>query len=216
MRTSILKFYPTAPWCKIKFFIQAIAKLGWLEPTLIQEKTIPLLLEGKDVLIRARTGSGKTAAFAIPMIQKILLGKQSQQQQQTKGLILTPSKELCKQIHEVIRNLTLKCCREVKCVDVSPQVELSTQKPLLAEKPDIIIGTPGRVLQHLKAGNMKLKHSMETLVIDEADLVNKYFLSYFIYLCISNSWTLSLGKKKLQNFQFKILKSMQIGIRISE
>lgn len=55
---------------------QAIAKLGWQTPTLIQEKAIPLLLEGKDVLVRARTGSGKTAAFAIPVIQKILNYKQ--------------------------------------------------------------------------------------------------------------------------------------------
>jgi ATP-dependent RNA helicase DDX56/DBP9 len=60
------------------FFIlfQAIAKLGWAEPTLIQEKAIPLSIEGKDVLARARTGSGKTAAYAIPVIQKILTSKQ--------------------------------------------------------------------------------------------------------------------------------------------
>lgn len=56
--------------------MQAIAKLGWTEPTLIQERAIPLLLEGKDVLVRARTGSGKTAAFAIPAIQKVLNSKQ--------------------------------------------------------------------------------------------------------------------------------------------
>ncbi|CAG2066101.1 unnamed protein product, partial [Timema podura] len=56
--------------------LKAIAKLGWLTPTLIQESAIPLLLEGKDVLLRARTGSGKTAAFAVPVIQKILNSKQ--------------------------------------------------------------------------------------------------------------------------------------------
>ena len=58
------------------FLLQAIASLGWGEPTLIQEKAIPLALEGKDVLARARTGSGKTAAYAIPVIQKILHSKQ--------------------------------------------------------------------------------------------------------------------------------------------
>ncbi|KAK0168734.1 hypothetical protein PV327_002505 [Microctonus hyperodae] len=151
--------------------LKAIAKLGWSEPTLIQDKTIGLLLEGKDVLIRARTGSGKTAAFAIPLIQKILSNKPMQAQQEIKGVILAPSKELCNQIHQVIVNLTIKCSREVKCIDISPQVQLNTQKVLLAEKPDIIVSTPGRIFQHLKAGNINLKESLDTLVIDEADLI---------------------------------------------
>ncbi|KAH0548372.1 probable ATP-dependent RNA helicase DDX56 [Cotesia glomerata] len=151
--------------------LKAIAKLGWLEPTAIQESTIPLMLEGKDVLIRARTGSGKTAAFTIPLVQKILTSKPHQTHQQTKGLILAPSKELCKQIHQVLISLTIKCSREIRCIDISPQQELSTQKPLLAENPDIVIGTPGRVCQHLKAGNLKLKTCLDTVIIDEADLI---------------------------------------------
>lgn len=145
--------------------------MGWLEPTPIQEKTIPLLLEGKDVLIRARTGSGKTAAFTIPLIQKILSNKPRQTRQETKALILAPSKELAKQIHQVLVSLTIKCSREVKIVDISAQKELSAQRPLLAENPDIIVATPGRVLQHLKAGNLNLRKSLETLIIDEADLI---------------------------------------------
>ncbi|XP_071866269.1 putative ATP-dependent RNA helicase DDX56 [Bombus fervidus] len=151
--------------------LKAIAKLGWVEPTLIQEKAIPLMMEGKDILIRARTGSGKTAAFTIPLIQKILWNKRMQKNQEIKGLIVAPSKELCKQIHDVIICLTVKCSREVKAIDVSPQLDLSAQKPLLAERPDIVVGTPSRLLQHLKANNMKLKQSLETLIIDEADLV---------------------------------------------
>ncbi|XP_033324939.2 putative ATP-dependent RNA helicase DDX56 [Megalopta genalis] len=151
--------------------LKAVAKLGWLQPTLIQEKAIPLMLDGKDILIRARTGSGKTAAFTIPLIQKILMNKRSQKKQEIKGLIIAPSKELCKQIHDVVINLTIKCSREVTVVDVSPQVDLSAQKMLLTEKPDIVIGTPSRILQHLKADNMKLKRTLETLVIDEADLI---------------------------------------------
>lgn len=130
------------------------------------------MLDGKDILIRARTGSGKTAAFALPLIQKILSNKRTQKKQEIKGLIIAPSKELCKQIHDVIISLTIKCSREVKAVDVSPQLDLSAQKPLLIENPDIVIGTPSRLLQHLKARNVKLKHSLETLIIDEADLVS--------------------------------------------
>ncbi|KAG7190638.1 hypothetical protein KM043_006720 [Ampulex compressa] len=151
--------------------LKAIAKLGWLEPTLIQEKAIPLLLEGKDILIRARTGSGKTAAFAIPLIQKILLNKRTQETQAIKGLIIAPSKELCKQIYDVLISLTIKCYREVRAVDLSPQIDLNAQKPILTEKPDIVVTTPSRLLQHLKAGNLIVKRSLETLIIDEADLI---------------------------------------------
>lgn len=145
--------------------------MGWQTPTLIQEKAIPLLLEGKDVLVRARTGSGKTAAFTIPVIQKILNYKQTATHQQVKVLIFAPSKELCHQTANVIKDLTIKCSREVRCVDVSPQVDLNVQKPLLIEKPDIVIGTPARILQHLKEKNLDVKESLEILVIDEADLI---------------------------------------------
>lgn len=130
---------------------------------------------GKDVLLKARTGSGKTGAFLLPLIQKILNGKDSQKHQVVKGIVIAPSKELCKQIHEVAMSLTIKCSREVKCVDVSPQVNLNVQKPLLAENPDIIVGTPGRILEHLKAGHLNVKKSLETLIIDEADLVRLWW-----------------------------------------
>lgn len=78
--------------------LKGIAKLGWISPTLIQEKAIPLILDGKDVLVRARTGSGKTAAFSVPVIQKILNSKETATEQKTTSLILAPSKELCLQV----------------------------------------------------------------------------------------------------------------------
>lgn len=149
-----------------------------MEPTLIQEKAIPLLLEGKDLLIRARTGSGKTAAFAVPLIQKILVNKRMQERQEIKSLIVAPSKELCKQIHDVIVSLTIKCFREVRVVDLSPQMDLNAQKLLLSEMPDIVVVTPGRLLQHLKAKNLTLKHSLDTLIIDEADLVCTFIIEF--------------------------------------
>lgn len=149
-----------------------------MDPTLIQEKAIPLLLEGKDLLIRARTGSGKTVAFAVPLIQKILVNKRTQEKQEIKGLIIAPSKELCKQIHDVILSLTIKCCREVRAVDLSSQTDLNAQKLLLSEMPDIVVVTPGRLLQHLKVKNLTLKRSLDTLIIDEADLVRTYVIEF--------------------------------------
>lgn len=91
--------------------------------------------------------------------------------QQITIIILAPSKELCNQITNVIKDLTIKCSREVRCLDIAPQVELAVQKPLLIEKPDIVVGTPSRMLQHLKAGNFDVRKTLEMLVIDEADLV---------------------------------------------
>ncbi|PSN37192.1 putative ATP-dependent RNA helicase DDX56 [Blattella germanica] len=151
--------------------LKAIAKLGWLAPTPIQERAIPILLGGKDVLIRARTGSGKTGAFSIPVIQRILNSKQVSKEQETKALILAPSKELCQQIHTNLTELTLKCSREVRCLDLSPQADVAAQRPLLVERPDIIVATPMRIIAHLKAKNLDLKKSLEMLVIDEADLM---------------------------------------------
>ncbi|XP_023230574.1 probable ATP-dependent RNA helicase DDX56 [Centruroides sculpturatus] len=151
--------------------LQAIATLGWHEPTLIQEKAIPLALEGKDILARARTGSGKTAAFVIPVIQKILMKKQVCKEQIVRTLILVPTKELSKQMCRNVQELCKFCSRDVRCVDISGQVDINAQKPILMEKPDIIVGTPSRVLAHLQAKNLILKDSLETLIIDEADLV---------------------------------------------
>lgn len=152
--------------------LKAISQLSWSEPTPIQEKAIPLALDGKDILARARTGSGKTAAFCIPVIQKILTAKQTSSTEQcVKALVLTPTKELCHQAYKNLMDLTSSCSREVKVLDISPQVPLPTQKPMLMEKPDIIVSTPTRALAHIKAGNLDLRQSLELLIIDEADLL---------------------------------------------
>ncbi|XP_063841855.1 probable ATP-dependent RNA helicase DDX56 [Scylla paramamosain] len=151
--------------------LEAIARLGWKEPTLIQEKAIPYMLEGKDLLARARTGSGKTGAFIIPAIQKVLESKRTAIEQSVQVLILAPSKELCKQIKDNIGELTVSCRREVRYVDVSPQVPLEAQRPLLIDKPDIVVGTPTRVLAHITAENLNVRNSLKLLIIDEADLM---------------------------------------------
>lgn len=142
-----------------------------MSPTLIQENAIPLLIEGKDVLVRARTGSGKTAAFAIPVIQKVLNAKLNATQQVTSTLILAPSKELCNQIQKVVELLTVKCQKVVQSVDLSSFTNVATQKLILAKHPDIVVSTPAKILAQLKAGTVHLKDTLETLVIDEADLL---------------------------------------------
>ncbi|XP_034565413.1 probable ATP-dependent RNA helicase DDX56 [Notolabrus celidotus] len=151
--------------------LKAVADLGWSQPTLIQEKAIPLALEGKDLLARARTGSGKTAAYAVPVIQRILTSKQSVREQDVRALILVPTKELGQQVQAMIRQLTAFCSRDVRVADISGKADLSAQRPILMEKPDVIVGTPSRVLAHLNAQNLLLHSSLEMLVVDEADLL---------------------------------------------
>ncbi|XP_017287730.1 probable ATP-dependent RNA helicase DDX56 [Kryptolebias marmoratus] len=151
--------------------LKAVADLGWSQPTLIQEKAIPLALEGKDLLARARTGSGKTAAYAIPIIQRILTSKQSVREQNVSALILVPTKELGQQVQTMMRHIASYCSRDVRVADISDKADVSTQRPILMEKPDVVVGTPSRVLAHLKVQNLVLHSSLEMLVVDEADLV---------------------------------------------
>ena len=151
--------------------LKAIAKLGWINPTLIQERAIPLIVEGKDLLARGRTGSGKTGAFCIPLIQRLLQVKStSSQVQAIRGCVLCPSRELARQTSEVLRDLTNSCGGIITILDIGAK-DVSTVKPLLRDLPDIIVGTPGRLAQHLKDNNLDLSSSLSMLIIDEADLI---------------------------------------------
>uniref|UniRef100_F6R6G7 Probable ATP-dependent RNA helicase DDX56 n=1 Tax=Ornithorhynchus anatinus TaxID=9258 RepID=F6R6G7_ORNAN len=153
--------------------LQAITDLGWSRPTLIQEKAIPLALEGKDLLARARTGSGKTAAYAVPLLQHLLHRKETGPvvEQAVRGLVLVPTKELAQQAQTMIRQLAAYCARDVRVVDVSAVEDSATQRALLMEKPDVVVGTPSRVHSHLQQGGLVLRDSLELLVMDEADLL---------------------------------------------
>lgn len=151
----------------------AVIEQGWSEPTPIQETAIPLILQGKDILAKARTGSGKTGAYAIPLLHKILSMKKQQAKQITSTLILTPSRELCSQAFKNLLELMIYCQREISVIDLSSsQMTLQSQKQILATKPDIIVSTPTKILAHLKEENcLDLKSTLELLVIDEADLL---------------------------------------------
>jgi len=122
-------------------------------------------------LARARTGSGKTGAFTIPILERILTVKNTAREQHTRAVVLAPSKELCHQIFSNFLQLGSSCTRDIKIIDISSHGDVNSVKSLLNERPDIVITTPTRILAHLKAKNVELKESLEILVIDEADLV---------------------------------------------
>ncbi|ODN77948.1 ATP-dependent RNA helicase DBP9 [Cryptococcus amylolentus CBS 6039] len=155
----------------------ALADQKFASPTLVQAKAIPLLLEGKDVLARARTGSGKTAAYVVPAIQKILeakadLSPASAEYQATRAVILVPTKELALQVATFIRNVIKYCEGLVQCVNVATG-GASVQRVLLNDKPDVVISTPTKLLTLLQSETISLSQ-LSFLAIDEADLLLSY------------------------------------------
>ncbi|XP_065507750.1 probable ATP-dependent RNA helicase DDX56 [Caloenas nicobarica] len=153
--------------------LRAVAELGWAAPTAIQAEAIPLALEGRDILARARTGSGKTGAYGLPLLQHLLRVKAapSAVPQAVRALVLVPSKELGQQVVRSLRQLATFCARDVRVADLCAHADLAAQRPVLMEKPDVVVGTPGRVLAHVGARSLSLQHSLELLVLDEADLL---------------------------------------------
>ncbi|NXX74790.1 DDX56 helicase, partial [Urocolius indicus] len=152
---------------------QAVAELGWAAPTAIQAEAVPLALEGRDVLARARTGSGKTAAYGLPLLQQLLRGKAAAQAaaQAVRALVLVPSQELGQQVVRSLRQLAAFCARDVRIGDLCAHADAAAQRPVLMEKPDVVVGTPARVLAHVGTRSLSLRHSLELLVLDEADLL---------------------------------------------
>jgi ATP-dependent RNA helicase DeaD len=141
--------------------LKGIADLYYTEPTPIQELAIPLALEGKDLIGQAQTGTGKTAAFVIPLLQAIDPKKKSIQ-----GLIMTPTRELAIQITEDIKELSKYLGIEVLSLHGGRNLESQMNK--LKDKVQITVGTPGRILDHLRRGTLHFGH-LKMLVLDEAD-----------------------------------------------
>ncbi|XP_053944877.1 probable ATP-dependent RNA helicase DDX56 [Cuculus canorus] len=154
--------------------LRAVAELGWAAPTAIQAEAIPLALEGRDVLARARTGSGKTGAYGLPLLQHILRVKEAPSAaaaQAVRALVLVPSKELGLQVVGALRRMAAFCARDVRVADLCAHADLAAQRPVLMELPDVVVGTPGRVLAHVLGRSLELWRSLELLVLDEADLL---------------------------------------------
>jgi ATP-dependent RNA helicase DDX56/DBP9 len=180
---------------------KALSRLNYIHPTLVQSKSIPLALtSGRDLLVRARTGSGKTLAYCIPVIQKILGrksllaergddGEEEEDEEENdggtavKGVILVPTRELCNQVAQVLDDLTYYCADQIKVVVLSSSSSggkkgkkrggesALQQEALLRDRPDIVVATPAGLVTHVRSGKLNLKRSVETLVVDEADLI---------------------------------------------
>ena len=151
----------------ISFDIKAnLKKLGYKRPTDIQYKAIPPILKGEDVLAIAQTGTGKTAAFAIPVIHKIQQGKKAKRFDGIKCLVMVPTHELAEQITDVFLQIGRKT--GVKITGIFGGVEQEPQIETLEKGVDILVATPGRLFDLASQGHLKL-HGIEILILDEAD-----------------------------------------------
>lgn len=149
--------------------LKSIKRMGFEEATPIQEGTITHAMEGRDVLGQAQTGTGKTAAFGIPLIEKI-----DPKNPNIQGLIIAPTRELAIQVSEELYKLGYD--KRVKLLSVYGGQDISRQIRALKNNPQIIVGTPGRILDHINRRTLKLEN-VNTLVLDEADeMLNMGFI----------------------------------------
>ena len=152
-----------------KSILKAITEKGYTTPTPIQEKTIPLVLENKDVIASAQTGTGKTAAFALPIIEKLIWNQDSKKKgKKIKALIVSPTRELAIQIQDDFK--TYAKYTNLRTAVVFGGASIEPQKDVINKGVDILIATPGRLLDLRKQEIINLSY-IQTLVLDEADLM---------------------------------------------
>lgn len=151
--------------------LRAITRLGWRIPTPIQERVIPILLEGRDLIGQAQTGSGKTGAYGIPLVERVEpqgTGPQGTAPQQTgpEGLVLVPTRELALQVADDLR--ALGAGRGLRVVALFGGQPIEQQFAALRRAPQVVVATPGRLLDHLGRGTVRLG-AVRVAVLDEAD-----------------------------------------------
>lgn len=142
--------------------LKAVEKMGFHEMTPVQAKTLPLMMEGRDIIAIAPTGTGKTSAFGIPMLEYVNLKDRRVQE-----LILAPTRELSLQIADELRGLA-KFIPGVRIAVLYGGQPIIKQIAMLKQNPQIVVATPGRMLDHMNRGNIRLD-SIHTMVLDEAD-----------------------------------------------
>src|SRR5215217_6304613 len=153
------------PFAKFKLhadLLRGVRELGFTRATPIQEQAIPLAMEGKDLLACATTGSGKTAAFLLPILHKLM----DEPRGVTRALVLTPTRELAAQIVEDLNDLAVHT--PLTAAAVFGGVGMAPQEHAFRSGVDVIVGTPGRLLDHFRRPYAKLG-GLEYLVLDEAD-----------------------------------------------
>ncbi|KAM0295106.1 hypothetical protein HYE67_010594 [Fusarium culmorum] len=153
--------------------LQAIAQQKFAKPTLVQRKAIPLALNGQDVLAKADCGSGKTAAYVLPLLSSILKRKATDSTVFTTALILVPTRELADQVSKAIEQFASFCAKDISTAKLTDKVSSKVQRALLSNSPDIVISTPSTAWQNVNSSALSID-KLTHLILDEADLVLSY------------------------------------------
>lgn len=149
--------------------LKAIEILDYSSPTKVQREVIPLALEARDIVVKSQTGSGKTAAFAVPICEQV-----DWEENKPQALVITPTRELAMQVREDFFNIGR--FKRLKIVSVYGRVPFYNQERALKQKTHVVVGTPGRIIDHIEKGTIDLS-MIKTVVIDEADeMLNMGFL----------------------------------------
>jgi superfamily II DNA/RNA helicase len=168
--------------------VKAVTEAGYTKPTPVQEQAIPAAIAGRDLLVSSQTGSGKTAAFMLPALHKLASAEPAPQGRtpaqeaqssrsrgerprfkaaQPKMLVLTPTRELALQVTSATEQYTTSM-RRIRCVSILGGMPYPKQMQLLAKNPEILVATPGRLIDHMESGKIDFSQ-LEILVLDEAD-----------------------------------------------
>ena len=140
---------------------EVLNKQGIKVATPVQEKAIPAIFKGRDVIAKSQTGTGKTLAYLLPLVQRI-----QTERDEVQALILTPTRELSKQVFDVLKSLA--SVRGVDAADVIGGRTIENQIQKLKRNPHVIIGTPGRLLDHIRRRTLDLS-AVKMVILDEAD-----------------------------------------------
>lgn len=195
---------------------QALANMGFEEATPIQEKTIPVALQGRDLIGQAHTGTGKTAAFGIPMVERI-----ATQSELIQALVVTPTRELAMQVAEELNRIGQ--VKRIRTLPVYGGQDINRQIRALKKRPHIIVGTPGRLMDHMRRKTLRTQ-DINLVVLDEADeMLNMGFIEdieFILQEVPENRQTLLFSAtlpKTIQELAQRFLKNPEfIGIKAKE
>nr|GMC99202.1 DEAD-box ATP-dependent RNA helicase 16 [Ipomoea batatas] len=157
--------------------VRALSKKSIEKPTPIQRVAIPLILEGKDVVARAKTGSGKTFAYLLPLLQKLFSNSPSNNNSAPSAFILVPTRELCQQVYSEAISLLELCRVQLKVVQLTSTMSISDLRTTFAGSPEILVSTPTCIQTCLSNSVLQaeaLQNSLSIIVLDEADLLLSY------------------------------------------
>jgi ATP-dependent RNA helicase DDX27 len=195
--------------------LRACETLGYKKPTPIQAACIPLALTGRDLCASAITGSGKTAAFALPTLERLLF--RPKRVFATRVLILTPTRELAVQIHSMIQNLAQ--FTDIKCGLIVGGLSVREQEVVLRSMPDIVVATPGRMIDHLRNSMSVDLDDLAVLILDEADrLLQTGFateITELVRLCPKRRQTMLFSATMTEEVKELVKLSLNKPLRLS-